>query len=333
MSEPASHRRAALAAFLVTVLWSSSWVIMRVGMDDEELPPLTFAGMRYIAAAVVLACVTAARRPARAEVRALSATALKRLFVLGIVFYAVNQGAVFVAVEAQPVATTSLVLSLTPLVVAAAASPLLGESPTTNLLIGAVLVPIGAAAYLSGELGATAVGLTAAVVALSANAIASLLGRSVNRSAQLTPLVTTTVSMAIGAVVLMATGLIVDGLVAVSPRAALIITWLAVVNTAFAFTLWNLSLRHLGAGESALINNTMLLQIAVLGWIFLDEAPTAMQWLGLVIVSAGIALSQRRGRTTALRTLTGDGAVRRRRPLELADEGGDRAGAASDRAR
>jgi drug/metabolite transporter (DMT)-like permease len=299
MSEPAAHRRAALAAFLVTVLWSSSWVIMRVGMDDEELPPLTFAGLRYTTAAIVLAGVTAARPSTRTEVRTLSGAALRRLFVLGIVFYAVNQGAVFVAVEAQPVATTSLVLSLTPLVVAAAAGPLIGESPTRNLLVGAVLVPIGAAAYLSGELGATAVGLSAAAVGLGANAIASLLGRFVNRSAQVTPLVTTTVSMAIGAVVLLATGLVVDGIVAVSPRAALIIAWLAVVNTAFAFTLWNLALRHLGAGESALINNTMLLQIAVLGWIFLDEAPTAVQWLGLVIVSVGIASSQWRRRRSA----------------------------------
>ena len=40
----------------------------------------------------------------------------------------------------------------------------------------------------------------------------------------------------------------------------------------------------------------MLLQIALLGWIFLDEVPTAVQWLGLVIVFAGIALAQRRGR-------------------------------------
>ena len=54
------HRRAVLAAFFVTLLWSSSWVIMRIGMDDEDLPPLTFAGLRYAAAALVLGIVTAA---------------------------------------------------------------------------------------------------------------------------------------------------------------------------------------------------------------------------------------------------------------------------------
>ena len=225
------------------------------------------------------------------------------------VFYAINQGAVFVAVEAQPVATTSLFLSLTPLLVAAASGRLLGEAPSGNLIVGAVLVPIGATAYLSGDLGATAIGITAAAIALGANTAASLIGRSVNRAAHTSPLVTTTVSMSIGAVLLLGTGLAVDGFVSLSLRAVLIIGWLAVVNTAFAFTLWNLSLRHLDAGESAVINNTMMLQIALLGWVFLDEAPTAVQWLGLVIVSAGIAIAQLRVRTgTRIRTLVEDDA-------------------------
>ena len=314
-----ARRRAVLAAFFVTVLWSSSWVIMRVGMADEDLPPLTFAGLRY---------VTAARRPRRRHrcptgdtrrgARDLAA-ALHQLAVLGVVFYAINQGAVFVAVEAQPVATTSLLLSLTPLLVAAASGRLLGESPSSNLLVGAVLVPIGAAAYLSGDLGATAIGIAAAAIALGANTAASLMGRSVNRAAHTSPLVTTTVSMSVGAVLLLATGLAVDGLVALSMRAVLIIARLAVVNTAFAFTLWNLSLRHLGAGESAVINNTMMLQIALLGWAFLDEVPTAVQWLGLVIVSAGIAIAQLRGRSRPIRTLVDDGADRASR-LEPAME-------------
>jgi drug/metabolite transporter (DMT)-like permease len=333
MSSTGTRRQATLAAFFVTMLWSSSWVIMRVGMDDEELPPLTFAGLRYVAAGLVLGAVTASRPASRAEVGAISGSTLRRLAVLGVVFYAVNQGAVFVAVEAQTVATTSLVLSLTPLLVAAVSSPLLGERPSSNLFVGAILVPIGATAYLSGDLGATAVGMTAAVIALVANTTASLMGRSVNRAAHTSPLVTTTISMAVGAVLLLGTGLLVDGFVSLSGRAVMIIAWLAVVNTAFAFTLWNLSMRHLGAGESAVINNTMLLQIALLGWIFLDEAPTALQWLGLVVVSAGIATAQLRRRDgTAIRTLVEDGHDGRSR-LDSGDGGGDRAGAPGGRSR
>ena len=194
-------------------------------------------------------------------------------------------------------------------------------------------MPIGAAAYLSGDLGATAIGVVAATIAVGANSAASLMGRSVNRAAHTSPLVTTTVSMSVGAVILLGTGLAVDGFVTLTTRAVLIIAWLAVVNTAFAFTLWNLSLRHLDAGESAVINNTMMLQIALLGWIFLDEAPTALQWLGLLIVSVGIAVSQLRGRNaTAIRTLGVDGGDRGDR-LGPGDGGGDRAGESRNRPR
>jgi len=51
----------------------------------------------------------------------------------------------------------------------------------------------------------------------------------------------------------------------------LIIALLAIVNAAFAFTLWNKSLQMLTAVESSIINGTMLPQIAILAWIFLNE--------------------------------------------------------------
>jgi drug/metabolite transporter (DMT)-like permease len=74
----------------------------------------------------------------------------------------------------------------------------------------------------------------------------------------------------------------------------LIIFWLAVVNTAVAFTLWNHTLRTLTATESSVINNTMLIQIALLAWIFLDEALAPLQIAALVLVALGALLVQLR---------------------------------------
>ena len=50
--------------------------------------------------------------------------------------------------------------------------------------------------------------------------------------------------------------------------------------TAFAFTLWNLSLQRLSAVESASVNNTMLVQIALLAWLLLGERLTPAQAAG-----------------------------------------------------
>ena len=68
------------------------------------------------------------------------------------------------------------------------------------------------------------------------------------------------------------------------------------VNTAFAFTLWNLTLRKLSAMESSLINNTMLIQIAILAWVFLGESLGVRQVAGLLLASLGTLVVQLAGR-------------------------------------
>jgi drug/metabolite transporter (DMT)-like permease len=119
------------------------------------------------------------------------------------------------------------------------------------------------------------------------------MGRSVNRDRALAPVVVTAVSMSSGAIALMIAGMVVEGVPAISARAWVIIAWLAVVNTAWAFTLWNRSLQQLSATESAAINNTMLIQIGLLAWLFLDETPGPLDIVGMVAVSVGVYLAQR----------------------------------------
>jgi len=73
-----------------------------------------------------------------------------------------------------------------------------------------------------------------------------------------------------------------------------IIAWLAVVNTALAFTLWNYTLRSLTATESSIINGTMLIWIPILAVAFLGETVGARELLGLIAAAAGILIVQLR---------------------------------------
>jgi len=73
-----------------------------------------------------------------------------------------------------------------------------------------------------------------------------------------------------------------------------LILWLAVVNTGFAFTLWNHTLRTLSAMESSIINNTMLIQIAILAFLFLGETPSWVQVGGMLLAALGALLVQLR---------------------------------------
>ena len=278
---------AALLALFVTFLWSTSWVLIRVGLDDESLPPVMFAGLRYaLAAVVVVAWVTAGRD--RGAIATLDRAQVRGLVVLGVVMYALTQGAQFVAIDAQPAATTSLLLATTPLMVALLSLVVLGEPTSRAQRIGGIVIIAGSAAYFAGDLGATAVGLAAALVGLGANTASALLGRSVNRTSAISPRLVTAVSMSVGAVVLLAAGVATSGIPPISLRAWLIIAWLAVVNTAVAFTLWNRALQHLSATESAAINTTMVVQIPVLGWIFLDEPLGGPEIAGIALVCVGV---------------------------------------------
>jgi drug/metabolite transporter (DMT)-like permease len=66
------------------------------------------------------------------------------------------------------------------------------------------------------------------------------------------------------------------------------------VNTAFAFYLWNQTLKVLRAFELSILQNTMLIQVAVLAWIFLGERVTNEMAFGMVLVLLGVALVQKR---------------------------------------
>ena len=93
--------------------------------------------------------------------------------------------------------------------------------------------------------------------------------------------------MGIGSIALLGTGLAIEGFTSLSLLNWAMIGWLAVVNTAFAFTLWNHTMRSLPAMESSIINNTMMIQIPILAMLFLGEQITWREGLGMVFGRRG----------------------------------------------
>ncbi len=285
-----AHTRATLLALLVTMLWSSSWVLIKLGLED--IPALTFAGLRYVLAWGVL-LPFAWRRGTLGELRALPAASWRRLIVLGLLVYAITQGTQFLALAHLPAPTLSLRLNFTSVLVALLGIALLNERPTRGQWAGIALYAVGAVLYLApAGLGGAALGLAFAGLCVLGNAFSTLAGRHINRRGTISPLAVTTASMGVGAPIMLAGGALFQGLPTLTLSGVLIVVWLAVVNTALAFTLWNLTQRELSAVESSVINNTMLIQIAILAWIFLGEALTARAIVGLALAAAGSLLVQ-----------------------------------------
>jgi drug/metabolite transporter (DMT)-like permease len=297
-SKESSHHKAVLQALLVTFLWSTSWVIIKLGLQD--IPALTFAGLRYSLAFICL-LPFALHPQQRAQLRSLSRKDWLRLVALGLLYYAVAQGAQYIGLAYLPAVTVSILLNFTALVVAFLGILFLGERPGWLQWLGIAFFVAGLLTFFYPLAFPTqqVFGLLIVLFGVLANALSSILGRYINRSRLLSPLLVTVVSMGIGSALLLVSGLLVQGLPALSLRNGFFIAWLALVNTALAFTLWNHTLRVLSAMESSIINGTMLVQIALLAWLFLGEGLILQKIAGLVLVATGAILVQlKRSRPT-----------------------------------
>jgi drug/metabolite transporter (DMT)-like permease len=288
-----SHLIAVSQALLVTFLWSTSWVLIKIGLKTD-LPAVTFAGLRYTLAFLCLLPLILFNRSHRQTLRGLSPQTWLELIALGVVFYTMTQGAQFISLSFLPSATLSLLLNFSPIFIAFYTIFNRSETTSPTQWGGILITVIGALIYflpLSIE-GKQIPGLIAGVIALLSNATSSIFGRYINTQEKLNPLVVTTVSMGIGGVLMLVIGVFTQGMGSLNPAQWALIGWLAVVNTALAFTLWNKSLQTLTAVESSIINGTMLPQIAILAWIFLDEPLGGKEILGLVFVLVGTLIVQ-----------------------------------------
>lgn len=292
MTYRSSHIRSIGQALFVTFLWSTSFIIIKLGLI--EIPPITFAGLRYSLAFLCFIPFILFREKYLEEIKHLNSIQWKKLILLGFVFYTFTQGTQFLGLSLLPSITVSLILNFTPIIVAIMGLFLLNEKPTLLQWIGTILFLIGILTYFLPIIfwENKIFGLLIMFIGVLANSGSAIIGRSVNRKKDISPFVVTSVSMGIGAIVLLVVGLLLNGFPIISTKNWLFIIWLAVINTALAFTIWNLTLRSLTAMESSIINGTMLIQIAILAWVFLDEKITPQEGIGMFIAAIGAVLVQ-----------------------------------------
>ena len=278
------HRIAVVEALFVTMLWSSSWVIIKFGL--EELPPITFSGLRYLIASIILMSVILSQKKLRQILQFQSRKWWLTMTAYGLVFVAITQGAQFIGLDLLNAITVSLLLNLTPILVLILGAIKLQEKPDAKQ-IGWILVGIvGVLIYfhpINLPLNQL-LGLAVVLIGVIANAASSIMGRAINRNRTVPPIVVTGVSITIGSLVLIVTGVVFEGPTFVSPTSMVYLVWLGVVNTALAFTIWNKAMQTLRAIDVSIINGTMLPQIVILSIVFLGEMPTLLDYFGLLLV-------------------------------------------------
>jgi uncharacterized membrane protein len=126
-SRSPSHSTAVAQALLVTFLWSTSWVLIKLGLKD--IPALTFAGIRYSLAFLCLVFLAMSNRQI-GSLRHLSLHQWGKLIALGIFYYTITQGSQFYGLAYLPAITVSLLLNFTTLIVALFGILWLAEKPS-----------------------------------------------------------------------------------------------------------------------------------------------------------------------------------------------------------
>jgi len=220
-----------------------------------------------------------------------------RLCVIGLCAFTLGNGALFWGLQYIPATTGSLILSLIPLPVLVLGVFWLKEIPTISQMGGIAVALSGSVLFFSPGLSAgDPLGIGIAAAGLIGFAFFGILGREVARDRQVDTLSLTAIPLAFGGGVLLILAFVVEGLPRISGFGWLIVFWLALINTAFAYILYNHSLQVLTALEMNMLNNLAPLLTAAMAGVFLGERLDSIQVIGMITVIIGVALVEWRGR-------------------------------------
>jgi drug/metabolite transporter (DMT)-like permease len=278
-------------ASLVTFLWSSSYVLIRIGL--QEINPLAFAAYRYFLASLILLFPFYIQFRKRRKSR-LNLNQIGVFLVLGFTGFFIAQGFQFLGLFFLNSVTVTFILNLTPLFVLGLSILFLDEWPSTTQLFGILLTVFGVIIFFYNTLAdfGMVTGVLITLISGVGWAFYIIISRRYLSKNNENVITITSISMLLGAFMLIGATGITGNLVNVSFNGWMIILWLSIANTAVAFFLWNHALKTLKAVEQSILQNTMLIQIALLAFFFLQESINEQKILGIIVIFSGVLIVQ-----------------------------------------
>ncbi|HEU4954914.1 MAG TPA: EamA family transporter [Gemmatimonadales bacterium] len=281
-----------VAAFVgLCAIWGSTWLAIKVGLRD--LPPISFAGIRFAFAALILYAIVGAR-----GLRLPWAARDWRLLLwTGLLSITVNYALVFWA-ELHISSGLAAVLNATiPLFGLPLAHRMLAAEPMTSQKVGGVVLGVlGMAIVFGAELGGNtpmaAWASAGVLVASLAGAQAGVLVKA--RGTHLDPAVLAGVQMAFGSLPLLVIGAAVEGSpfrLAWTPVALASLAYLTVVGSVVAFLAYYWLIRHIEVTRVLLIPLITPLVAVGLGYAFLGERVTWGTAVGGTAILGGVGLA------------------------------------------
>jgi len=263
--------KARIVWLILCGIWGSTWLFIKLGLAD--LPPITFAGIRFVIACTILFTLIRIRRiplpRARADWILLASS--------GILSFGLNYGLVFWGEQYITSGLAALLQATLPafgLVFAHLHLP--SERLTWTKIGGVVLGVFGVGVVFSNQLvvsgrqalaGCVALVLSAMFAAYS-NVLVKAFGKHLN------PAVLSAGQMLFGLVLLLSVGLPLEGnpfRFHWTPMAVIAMLYLAIVGSVIAFLLYYWLVLNMDVTKSMLIALVTPVVAVLLGMLVLDE--------------------------------------------------------------
>ena len=278
-----------VSPMLFVLLWSTGFIGARLGLPHAE--PLTFLSLRYALVIVLLTVIALATRAVWPK----TARAWLHIGVSGVLVHAIYLGGVFVAISrGLPAGVSSVVVGIQPLLTAAVAGWLLGESVARRQWFGLALGFIGVVMVVQAKFG-TSFGWSAlfpAVLALFGITAGTLYQKRFCPHFDLRT----------GAVVQFLPTLLLTFVAVTMTESMRIVwtgefifalAWLTLVLSLGAMSLLNLLIRRGGAVNVASLFYLVPPTTAMMAWWLFDETLTGVALLGMALAVGGVYLARR----------------------------------------
>jgi drug/metabolite transporter (DMT)-like permease len=282
--------KARLVWLLLCGIWGSTWLFIKLGLED--LPPFTFAGIRFVIACTILFSLVAVRRLSLPSTR----SDWLLLASTGILAFCINYGLLFWGEQYISSGLAALLQATIPvfgLVIAHFYLP--GERMTLPRVIGIVMGLAGVAVIFSNQLsvaGPRALAGSAALVVGSASAAYSnVLVKA--RGKNLDPAIIAAGQMLFGLIPLLLIGIPLEG----NPlrfhwtgMAVAALFYLAIVGSVVAFLLYYWLVQNMDVTNTMLIALVTPVVAVTLGVLVLNEELNWRTLVGGAMIMLGISL-------------------------------------------
>src|SRR5436190_1744545 len=263
--------KARIVWLILCGIWGSTWLFIKLGLAD--LPPLTFAGIRFLFASLILLGLILARGVRWPRQR----RDWLVIAVVGFLQFSLNYGLVFWGEQRISSGLAAVLQSTFPAFGLVIAHFYLPDEPiTAKKVVGVMLGFTGVAIVFSHELSIAGQSALLGSIALVLSAFCGSYGNVLVKAygTQIDPFVLAAGQMFCGFPPLLALGIVTEG----NPfrlhwtgTAILALAYLVVVGSVLAFTLFYWLVRHMDVLNTMLISLVTPVVALVLGMIVLHE--------------------------------------------------------------